>query len=108
MTVTDPSRARVGSWGRRRQLPGWLRGPAGVLTFLLVWELVPRAGVVNPRYLPPFSEVARALADRVQTQTFWTALVDTLITWATGLSIAVVAGLVPGMGVGSVETGRAA
>lgn len=106
MTVTAPSRTRVGSGGHRRQVPGWLLGPAGVLTFLLVWELVPRAGVVNPRYLPPFSEVARALMDRVQTQTFWTALVDTLITWATGLSIAVVAGIVLGMVIGSVAVLR--
>lgn len=83
-------------------MPSWLLGLAGVATFVLVWELAPRAGLVDGRFLPPFSEVGRALVARVQTGTFWTALVDTLITWAIGLSIAVVAGILLGMVIGSV------
>lgn len=104
-TTTRPVRPAVGG-RRRRPVPRWLLGLAGVLTFLLVWELVPRVGIVNPRFLPPFSEIGRALAVRVQTDTFWTALVDTLITWATGLSIAVVAGIGLGMLIGSIAVLR--
>lgn len=104
-TTTRPVRPAVGG-RRRRPVPRWLLGLAGVLTFLLVWELVPRVGIVNPRFLPPFSEVGQALAVRVQTDTFWTALVDTLITWATGLSIAVVAGIGLGMLIGSIAVLR--
>lgn len=50
--------------------------------------------------------MGQALAVRVQTDTFWTALVDTLITWATGLSIAVVAGIGLGMLIGSIAVLR--
>lgn len=104
-TTARPVRPAAGG-RRRRPVPRWLLGLAGVLTFLLVWELVPRVGIVNPRFLPPFSEVGQALAVRVQTDTFWTALVDTLITWATGLSIAVVAGIGLGMLIGSIAVLR--
>ncbi len=106
--VTAPRQVAPASTSRRRRrhVPRPVLGLAGVLTFLLVWELVPRIGVVDPRFLPAFSEVAQALADRVQTDTFWTALVDTLITWATGLSIAVVAGVGLGMVIGSVAVLR--
>jgi len=36
------------------------QGAPGILTFLALWEAVPRLGFFDPRYLPPFSEVAKA------------------------------------------------
>ncbi|WP_049568756.1 ABC transporter permease [Streptomyces sp. SBT349] len=82
--------------------PTALLGLAGVATLVVVLELAPRAGLVDSRYLPPFSEMARALGERAGTAEFWQALRDTLITWGTGLAIAVAAGVAIGMVIGSV------
>lgn len=85
-----------------------LLGVAGVVTFLAVLELVPRSGLVDQRFLPAFSQIFQALVARVQSETFWIALKDTLITWAIGLSVALVAGIVVGMIIGSIPTLRKA
>lgn len=90
------TRSRSGAGGKA------LLGVAGVVTFLAVLELVPRSGLVDSRFLPPFSEIFRALVTRLQSDAFWIALKDTLITWAVGLSIALVAGIAIGMIIGSV------
>ncbi|MDZ5077328.1 ABC transporter permease [Nesterenkonia sp. HG001] len=95
---TTPRAARRPREGTNRAL--W--GSAGVLSLILVLELLPRSGAVDARFLPPFSEIAAALADRITTGEFWTALGDTLVTWAIGFSIALVAGIVLGMVIGSV------
>lgn len=105
MTAAVTTQRRAGPAaraGRRRAVPRALLGVAGVVTFLLVWELVPRAGLVNARFLPPFSAVLEALVARVQAGAFWVALWDTLGTWAIGLSVALVAGIGLGMLIGSV------
>lgn len=57
---------------------------------------------MNARFLPPFSQMAVALGQRVRTEVFWVALADTLVTWAIGLSVALVAGVLLGMVIGSV------
>ena len=35
-------------------------GSGAVLAFLLLWEIIPRTGIVDSSFLPPFSEVAAA------------------------------------------------
>lgn len=85
----------------------WL-GAAGLLGFLVVLELVPRAGLVPARYLPPASRIAGALADQLGRPAFWTAMADTLQGWAIGLAVAVAAGIGLGLLVGSVPALRAA
>lgn len=77
-----------------------------MLGLIALAEILPRVGLVNPRFLPPFSEIMPALFQRVQTPVFWQALADTLITWATGVSIALVAGVVLGIIIGSVAVLR--
>lgn len=83
-------------------------GLIGILGFLVVLELVPRTPLVDARFLPPFSDMARALVDNAATAEFWSALGDTLVGWATGLTIAMVAGVVAGLVIGSVPLLRAA
>lgn len=97
--VRRTGRTRVpGSGGGRKAL----LGGAGVVTLVAVLELVPRLGLVDARFLPPFSDWVAALGQRVQTAAFWDALGDTLVTWAMGLGIALVAGIGLGMIIGSV------
>ncbi|MET7934194.1 ABC transporter permease [Streptomyces sp. NPDC005322] len=59
---TTPVTARARAIGRR--LPGLLvRGltkVAAIAALLAVWEIAPRAGLVDGTFLPPFNEVARA------------------------------------------------
>ncbi|MFI8092160.1 ABC transporter permease [Streptomyces sp. NPDC086080] len=92
----------------RRTLPGWALGLAGVATLLAVLELIPRAGLVDRRFLPTSSEIIASLADRVGTGEFWVALRQTVTTWGTGLVIALVAGVVLGVVIGMVPFLRAA
>jgi ABC-type nitrate/sulfonate/bicarbonate transport system permease component len=85
-----------------------LLGVLGLVTFALVLELAPRVGVVPAEYAPPTSRVLVAVTDQLQRSEFWAALVDTLVTWAIGLGIAVAAGLVAGLVIGTVPVLRAA
>jgi ABC-type nitrate/sulfonate/bicarbonate transport system permease component len=84
-----------------------LYGLAGMAALLLLAEVLPRIGLVSPRYLPPASRIATALGDEAGTAQFWAAVRDTLIGWATGLLIAVVAGVVIGVLIGAVPVLRA-
>ncbi len=82
-----------------RGLSNGLLGAAG---FVALLEAAPRLGLVPQRYLPPASRIAVALGEQVRDAAFWVALLDTLQTWATGLAIAVAAGVAGGMLIGSV------
>lgn len=96
---------------RRRRPVGDQRillGAVGVLGLIALAEILPRVGLVNPRYLPPFSEIVPALIERLQTTVFWQALADTFVTWAVGVSVALVAGVVLGILIGSIAVLREA
>src|SRR5256886_944965 len=87
---------------------GALPGAAGLLTFGGLLELLPRIGLVPATYLPPSSRIAQALADEARRPQFWTALGDSLRTWLIGLAVAVAAGLLLGVAIGSVPALRTA
>lgn len=93
---------------RRRPPPAWLLGLAGPAGLVAVVELAPRAGLVDERYLPPFSTMVAALAEQAVTAEFWRALLETLRGWAIGLAIAMVAGVVLGIVIGGLPLVRAA
>lgn len=89
--------------GRRSvpSIPNWVLGTAGVAILFLLLEAVPRAGIVDARYLPPISEMLAALWSALSTGAFWSALGATMLTWGIGLAIALVAGIVLGVVIGS-------
>ena len=76
-------------------------GLCGLASVALLLELVPRVGLVDERYLPPTSAIAAALGVLVTDATFWTAIGQTLRTWAIGLILAMVVGVVLGLLIGS-------
>jgi ABC-type nitrate/sulfonate/bicarbonate transport system permease component len=82
------------------------RGLLGLLGLAALFEAVPRSGLVAPRYLPPLSEIGWALGKEAVTAAFWRALGDTVLAWALGLAIAVAAGVIVGVLLGSVEVLR--
>lgn len=83
------------------------RGVLGLLGLVLLLEVVPRAGLVPARFLPPSSTVAGALVTELATGDFWSSLAGTVRGWALGLAIAVVAGVTLGVLIGSVPPLRA-
>lgn len=92
--------------GRRRtRRPSSARGPilgtVGILGFLVLWELVTRLGLVDPRFLPPPTEVLAQLGAYLRDLAFWRDVGETMTSWAIGLAIAVVAGTVLGFAIGS-------
>jgi len=80
-------------------------GALGVLIFLALWEVVARAELVDPRYLPPFTTVGMTIGDVVAGSAyrtlFWQSLASTMLSWALGLLISVVLGIVVGVLIGS-------
>ncbi|WP_305788251.1 ABC transporter permease [Symbioplanes lichenis] len=84
-----------------------LLGVAGLLILVAVVELLPRLGLVDTRFLPPFSSMVSALGDEAGTGGFWTALAQTLRGWAIGLAVAVLAGVAAGIVIGGVPFLRA-
>lgn len=101
MTLTRAGRAT----GARRA-PAWALGVAGVVGLLVITELLPRLGVVDARFVPPVSETLITLAGRMGQPEFWLALLHTVVTWGIGLAIALIAGSVLGVLLGSIPVLR--
>ena len=93
---------------RRNAVPTWLLGMAGLAGLMAVLETLPRLGVADRRFLPPFSEMVERLTAMLATAEFWQALGQTLRGWSIGLAIAMVAGVSLGIVLGSIPLLRAA
>jgi len=85
------------------RLSGPLLGLVGILLFLLIWEAVPRLGIVQERFLPRASTVLGRLVEYLGQQDFWTSVRETMVAWAVGLLISVTAAVVLGLVIGSSE-----
>lgn len=83
-------------WARRAQ------ASSGIVVFLILWELIPRLGVVSPDAMTPFTRVVITLLDGAATSEFWTTLLETLRTWSIGMGVSVAAGVALGIIVGLV------
>ena len=95
--VPSGGRGRTG-----RKLPlKQLLGVVGILGFLATWELIPRLGIIDERYLPPASEVIAALALDFSLTAFWVSVGETMTAWFLGLVIAVVLAVLLGFIIGS-------
>lgn len=106
LTTSQQTTAAAAVPGRRRaRRPGAHRaailGTAGIIGFLLLWEAVCRFGLVDPRFLPPASDVLVQLGQDLVDLAFWRSVAATMTSWAIGLAIAVVAGTVLGFLIGS-------
>jgi ABC-type nitrate/sulfonate/bicarbonate transport system permease component len=102
-TEETTGEASVGRAGRPTLSTTAALGIAGSLTFVAFLEVIPRIGLVDPRFFPPFSEMAAALFEELQQERFWTALGATMRGWAIGLGIAASAAVVVGIVIGSSD-----
>ncbi|WP_199522359.1 ABC transporter permease [Geodermatophilus marinus] len=78
-----------------------LLGLLGLAALVVLFEVLPRIGVLPRRFFPTSSEIGSALVDQLGQPDFWAALLDTIQGWALGLAIASVAGVVLGIVIGS-------
>ena len=85
-----------------------LLGAAGLVAFVGLFEVLPRAGVLPQEYFPAASTIGRTLGTLVTESTFWVSFGETVQTWAIGLAIAVSAGTVLGLVIGTIPALRAA
>jgi len=105
--VTAPIGPSGSGSGRRGPGPALL-GLLGLAGFGAALELAPRIGLLPRAYFPTTGTILGALRDQVRRSDFWTALLDTLQTWATGLLMALTAGFLFGVVFGSLPLLRQA
>ncbi|MER7273845.1 ABC transporter permease [Dactylosporangium sp. NPDC000244] len=109
MTSTTTDGSAIGRPIRRNR-PTPSRPALGLLGLAVVAalvEAVSRIGLVDRNYLPPFTSIAAKLGSVLTEHDFWTALGQTVRGWALGLAIAMAAGIVIGVLIGSVPILRA-
>jgi len=63
-------------------------GVAGIVGFLVTWQLLPSAGLVNPEYFPTATDTLAALGTQLRDLEFWRNVGRTMTAWALGLIIA--------------------
>jgi ABC-type nitrate/sulfonate/bicarbonate transport system permease component len=84
-----------------RRLPDRLLPWASVLGVLVLFDLLPRVGVLNERDFPPISQSLSTLADQVVSSDLWSAVGNTMSGWALGLGIAMALAVPAGILIGS-------
>ncbi|CAN5336812.1 ABC transporter permease [soil metagenome] len=87
---------RVVGLGRR------LNALIGIAVLVIVWEGAPRLGLIDAKAFPPLSAVLGELGRLVTTGEFWGYVASTARTWALGLLVASVAGIVIGLLIGLI------
>ena len=83
-----------------------LGGLLGILVLAGVWELAPRMGWINREFFPPLSAVLEKLLSLITTAEFWEYCLSTTRTWALGLAIASLAGVLAGLFIGLTPGAR--
>ena len=89
--------------GLLRALRRGLERSACILLFLAVWELLPRAGWVNPAFLSPPSDVVRAIATLVDNGQLWKHVTASLQRSLIGLLLAIASGVGLGLLMGAIQ-----
>lgn len=103
MTTTDhrdveTTEVEKGRVARRGAAWMYRLGSLGLLLLIIaVWETIPRAGLVSPIILPPFSSVVEALATLVVSDFFPRHLMVTLREIAVGFALGSLIGFVGGV-----------
>jgi ABC-type nitrate/sulfonate/bicarbonate transport system permease component len=92
---------------RRRpslRLPDWALPWASVIGVLLLFEILPRIGILPRDHFPPISETRSTLIEQLGESRFWEAVYNTLQGWALGLGIAAALAIPIGIVIGSTRT----
>ncbi len=105
--VARPARDVAGAGARtgiartvRSRLLTALTRSVALIVLLAAWEIAPRAGLVDPVFLPPFHEVVRALGDLAGNGQLAGNIEASLIRSLSGFALAVVVGVPLGVLIG--------
>ncbi|MEV6877083.1 ABC transporter permease [Amycolatopsis sp. NPDC051128] len=85
-----------------------LRGLAGLVGFLLLWEVVVQVGLVSKTFTPPPSVVLVTVGDLLGDASFLRDVVATMLAWLFALAIAIAIAVPAGLLLGSVPLLRTA
>jgi NitT/TauT family transport system permease protein len=77
----------------------WYRS-AAIIIFLVLWELLPRLGIVNPAFLSPPTEVVVAIKDLITSGDLWIHVGSSLQRSLSGLILAIILGIFLGLFIG--------
>lgn len=97
MTVAPPRSSRA-----HRTMRKVLLGLAGIVGFLVVWQLIPTIGIVSSRFLPYATDTLARLGEEFRDLEFWRNVGYTMTAWFLGLVIATIAAIVLGTVIGLV------
>jgi ABC-type nitrate/sulfonate/bicarbonate transport system permease component len=86
---------------RRPRLPDWALPWLTVAAVLVLFDVLPRIGVLPSRHFPPVSHTLGTLGDQLAQGSFWQAVGDTLQGWALGLGLAAALAVPLGIVIGS-------
>jgi ABC-type nitrate/sulfonate/bicarbonate transport system permease component len=84
-----------------RRLPDWALAWASVAAVLVLFDLLPRIGMLPRDHFPPISETIATLGEQLLEGSFWEAVGSTLQGWALGLGIATALAVPLGIVIGS-------
>jgi ABC-type nitrate/sulfonate/bicarbonate transport system permease component len=96
--------ARPGAARSKRpavRVPDWVLPWASVATVLVLFDVLPRIGVLPRDHFPPISETLGTLVEQLGEASFWEAVGNTLQGWALGLAIAAALAIPIGIVIGS-------
>ncbi|GAA2454073.1 ABC transporter permease [Actinomadura vinacea] len=82
------------------QAAALLRRTAAIVALLAVWELAPRAGLVDRTFLPPLSEIVPALWELARDGRLWSNTEASLTRSLTGFALAIVVAVPLGLLIG--------
>ncbi|HEY1358304.1 MAG TPA: ABC transporter permease [Thermoleophilaceae bacterium] len=85
----------------RPRLPDWLLPWLSVLGVLVLFDVLPRIGVLPEAHFPPISKTLGTLFDQLSVSEFWNAVGDTVQGWALGLLVAAALAIPLGILIGS-------
>jgi ABC-type nitrate/sulfonate/bicarbonate transport system permease component len=98
-TVARPAARRPK--GPAIRVPDWILPWASVVGVLVLFDLLPRIGVLPRDHFPPISEMLSTLGEQLGEARFWEAVGNTLQGWALGLAIAAGLAIPIGIVIGS-------
>ncbi len=87
----------------RRTARQWLERSAALIVFFAVWELLPRLGIVGSAFLSPPSHVLQAIGQLMESGQLFKHVTASLQRSASGLLLAVAAGVALGLLMGVIR-----
>jgi ABC-type nitrate/sulfonate/bicarbonate transport system permease component len=98
-SIARPAAKRLGRTALR--VPDRLLPWASIVGVLVLFEVLPRIGILPRDHFPPISETLSTLGEQLGEASFWEAVGNTLQGWALGLAIAAALAIPIGIVIGS-------